>query len=232
MKVFTLITIVALAFAVNAQAFTDGSPKMDLKIGSITIESACNSSDSFKKGGPQTLGGPGAGPGPSNVLIDCYTAPSWATTSPSYFSIEQYSFPVSASYIDHRIVLNNSQGPWPTPISLAYVWQRCGNGKIFPPVPSTIGTNAPWDGYTLFLSLPYGGNCWNISLMIGGFSTGTWDWMALARYDGVTPIPVLPPGDPSNDCHGGDLITFDLYSVSDRVGDGYGANRPWCFQVY
>jgi hypothetical protein len=243
-KLLAFFTVISVVFVVNtAQTTQDNEedwsssapPKMDLQVGYVKL-SACNSSDSFKKSGPQTLSGPGAGPGPSNHARDAFTAPSWDTFSPP--TMELYSFPTTVSYIEHVVVINNYQGPWPTPVTLAYIWQECGNGVMFPPVPATLGTNAPWDGATLGMTLPYADGCWYISVGISGFSTGTWDWAWLARYDGVTPIPVLPQGSPGNDTGGGNYYTFQIYSIDElRAGigggnDGIGADRPWCFRVY
>ncbi len=222
-----LALIVALAFAVSAHAFTDGTPKMDLRVGSVDI-SAVNA---FRTAGSPTLGGPGPGPGGSNVAHDAYTAPSWATTSPSVFSIEQYSFSVTQTYIDHRTCVKNNMGPWPTPVALAYVWQECRHPVLYPPMPAIIGTNAPGDGSTLALTLPYAGN-WYITVGISGFSTGTWDWAWLARYDGRTPIPVIPPRSPGNDTGGGNYYTFALYGPDNTIGNGQAADRPWCFRVH
>jgi hypothetical protein len=233
-----LALIVVLAFAVNAQAFTDGTPaatQMDLRVGTVEI-SAVNA---FRTAGTPTLGGPGAGPGASNVAHDGYTAPSWATTNPSVFSIEQYSFPATASYIDHRTCVKNNAGPWPTAVALGYVWQECGNQVLHQPVPNgnTVGLALPWDNASLVLTLPYAGN-WYITVGIGGMTTGIWDWAWLARYDGVTPIPVVPPGQANNDTGGGNYYTFALYSVDElRAGigglnSGVAADRPWCFEVY
>jgi hypothetical protein len=229
MKVFALIAIITLVFTVSAQAFTDGSPEAEIRIGKVEIRAV----NTFRSTGSATLGGPGAGPGQSNYCMDAFTAPTWATTSPSVFSIEQYEFPPTLSYIPHRTVTVNNAGPWPTPLTLAFVWQICGNGVIFPPFPEkTYGTNAPGDGNTIALTLPEAG-VWYVTSEFEGIGTGTWDWIWLARYDGVTPIPVLPPGSSGNDTGGGSYYTFALYTgPGDGVGTGEGEGRPWCFRVF
>jgi hypothetical protein len=224
MKISMLLAIFTMAFTLNAHAFTDGTPPGELRIGCVEI-SAVNA---FRTDGDPILGGPGT----ANVAIDGYTAPSWATTSPSIFSIEQYSFPTSLSYIDHKTIVRNNAGPWPTPVTLAYIWQICNNGDIFPPRPRTYGTDLLFDdGGTLVITLPYAG-IWYITTGIGGFSTGTWDWMWLARYDGIYPIPVWPLGTPGNDACGGSYYDLKIYTESESVGAGEGAGRPWCFEVY
>jgi hypothetical protein len=241
-KILISIAVISVVFTVNtAQTTQDNEvdwlssapPKMDLRVGYIEIQSACNPSDGFKKSGPQTLSGPGAGPGPSNNTMDGFTAPTWSTG----FNTEQYLF-TSITTIDHYVILNNTAGPWPTPVSLAFVWQICGNGAMFPPIPATLGTNAPWDGVTLALTLPFSDNCWTVNLGISGIATGTWDWIWLARYDGVTPIPVIPYPFPGNDTCGGNYYLNAIYSVYELttgIGGGSpnaaGADRPWCFQV-
>ncbi len=217
-KIFALVAMVALVFAVTAQA------EMSLNVESVDIHLL------KKTGGNNTLGGPGGGPGVSNFCMDAYTAPSWATTSPSVFSIEQYSFSGgSAAAVGYRTISANNAGPFPTPLALAYVWAGCGAGAVFPPVPNTLGTTL--DGSTLALSLPYTG-IWYVSVTITGHSVGTHDWGWLARYDGVTPIPV-PPRAPT------DLGGFEfgpgnqnrLHNLSDAVGNGQGSGRPWCFKI-
>jgi hypothetical protein len=225
MKVLALIA--TLAFVVSAHAFTGEAP-MDLRVGTVDINCA------FRTAGNPTLGGVGPGPGTADVAHDAYTAPTWASDPPSVFSIEQYSFPVSQTYIDHRVcVKNNNQLGGPT--SFGFAWNDCGNGVIHPPRPATLGTNV--DGNTVALTLPNDGN-WYITIGISGFSTGTWDWMWFCRYDGVTPIVVYPPGQIGMDTGGGNYNTFAMYSDDElRAGIGgqtwgVAADRPWCFRVY
>jgi hypothetical protein len=226
MKTFIMLVTFTLVFTFNAQTFTDGTPEMDLRIENIEIRSV----NEFRSEGAPTLGGAFAVPGPYNFNTDAYTAPTWATGTESYFTMEQYSFPTTHSFIDHRIVAINNQGPWPTLFSFAFAWQICHNPRIYPPVPVTVGTNLPWDGATMGVTLPYP-DIWYITAGISGFSTGTWDWIWLGRYDGVTPIPVIPPGVPGNDIVGGSLRTNSLYTSTDDIGDGEGSGRPWCFKV-
>jgi hypothetical protein len=235
-KTFTLIAVMSMVLAVSTawtaqddeETWWSGSPQMDLKVNHVDIEMASNYVSSFKNDGPQNLGGPGAGTGASNFCADAYTAPTWVTGWPS---IEEYSFPTSQTYIDNRVVVVNNAGPWPTPVSLAFVWQACGNVKIFPPIPSTFGTNCPWDGHELALTLPYAGR-WYITVGVSGFLTGTWDWMWFARYDGIAPIPVIPLGTEGNDHHGGSYETRELFTgPGDVVGAGESSGRPWCFEV-
>jgi hypothetical protein len=216
-KIFALVAMVAMVFAVTAQA------EMALNVESVNIHLL------KKTGNNNTLGGPGGGPGTSDFCMDAYTAPTWATTAPSVFSIEQYSFSggVNAT-VDHRTIMaNNAQGGGLT--SLAYAWVECGAGNVYPPVPNLLGTTL--DGSTLALSLPYTG-VWYVTVGISGFSTGTYDWGWMARYDGVTPIPVPP--NPPTDLGGfefGPGATNSLHNLNDQVGDGTGSGRPWCFQV-
>ena len=217
-KILALVAIVALVGAVSAQA------EMSLNVESVDIHLL------KKTGGNDVLGGPGAGPGASNFCMDAYTAPSWATNSPSVFSIEQYSFSGgTATVVDHRTITANNAGPWPTPVSLAYVWAGCGAGVVFPPVPALLGTSM--DGTTLALTLPYTG-IWYVTVGISGFSAGTYDWGWMARYDGATPIPVPPA--PDTDLGGfefGPGTTNALHNLSDSIGDGDGSGRPWCFKM-
>jgi hypothetical protein len=237
-KVFGLLAIVALVFAMNAQAASNNDvwqnyTGMKLNVEHVNIHAAANFSG-MKKNGNATLGGPGNGPGTSNFCADAYTAPTWATTSPSVFSIEQYSFTGgSGATVDHRTVTINNAGPWPTSLALAYVWADCGAGVVFPPVPALLGTNI--DGNTILLSLPYTG-IWYVTVGISGFSAGTYDWGWMANYAGTTPIPVpasIQPSGPS------DLGGFEfgpgannaLHNVTDAIGNGKGSGRPWCFKV-
>jgi len=219
-KIFALVAMVALVFAVTAQA------EMSLNVESVDIHLL------KKTGGSDVLGGPGGGPGTSDFCMDAYTAPSWATNSPSVFSLEQYSFSGgTAAPVGYRtITANNHSGPLgPTPLALAYAWQPCGAGDIYPPVPDLLGTTL--DGVTIALSLPYTG-IWYVTSTITGVSTGTWDWGWMARYDGVTPIPVPPASD--TDMGG---IAFNnasdapLLNSTDSVGNGKGSGRPWCVKV-
>ena len=242
-KVLTFLAIVALVFATSAQAATSNDVNQDytgmrLNIESVDVHPAVDFS-AFKKSGNTTLGGPGPGPGTSNFCMDAYTAPTWATTSPSVFTIEQYNFTGgTAAVVDHRVVVANNQGPWPTPIGLGFAWQACDAKWLYPPLPSTLGLLL--DGNTLALTLPYTG-IWYITVGISGFSPGTYDWAWFADYTGTVPIQVPPPLTiPGNIDQGGDDATLvalqwwggvPLYGVSDQIGDGLGANRPWCFQV-
>ncbi len=234
-KIFALCTIIAMVFAVNAQAaqqsgWGDTYTGMAIDVGHVTVDCASGYVSSFKKGN-DTLGGPGAGPGGANTTSTSYTAPSWATASPSVFSIEQYSFPgaTTATYIDHRTNVNNNAGPWPTPVSEAYLWVNCGAGVVYPPIPSMYGTSL--DGGTLVLTLPYAGN-WYITVGFSGFSAGTYDWGWMTDYTGLTPIPVPPAA--TTDLGGfefGPGVTNILHNANDAIGNGAGSGRPWCFKI-
>jgi len=231
-KIFALCTIIAMVFAVNAQAaqqsgWGDTYTGMAIDAGHVTIDCASNYVSSFKKGN-DTLGGPGAGPGTSNFAADAYTAPSWASGSP--FSLEQYSFTGDTSFvIDHHTLVGDFAGPFPDSVSLAYVWTNCGAGVVYPPVPSLLGTDL--DGGTIALTLPTPG-LWAITLGIFGFSPGTYDWGWMIRYDGLTPIHVPPASD--TDLGGfefGPGVTNLLHNANDQIGNGAGSGRPWCFKM-
>jgi hypothetical protein len=172
--VFFLFLVVNMAQAAQDDWSKDYKNPRDLQITEVTINQASCSVDEFKKSSNSTLGGPGSGPGLSNYLTDAYTAPTWATTLPSSCTIEQYQFyGGSAATIDHRVLVFNNAGPWPTPLSLAFAWQRCGNGVLFPPLPLLLGTTL--DGITLFLTLPFNTACcpWYVTVGISGFSPDT-----------------------------------------------------------
>jgi hypothetical protein len=233
-KIFALCAIVAFAFAMNAQAETSHPwgeyTGKQLNVEHVKIHQAADFSSSFKKNGNNILGGPGAGPGTSNFCMDAYTAPTWASTSPSVFTVEQYSFlPGTATVVDHRTITGNNAGPYPTLLSLAYVWADCNAGTVYPPVPSLLGTSL--DGTTLALSLPSAG-IWYVTVGISGFSSGLYDWGWFARYDGLTPIPVPPA--PTTDLGGfefGPGVFNALHNQADAMGNGKGSGRGWCFQI-
>lgn len=162
-------------------------------------------------------------PQPSNVMITAFTNDPNGPPSPD----EHYSFVGGdQAVVNHVVNLMASAGPFPLPVSLAFVWQSCGNGVIFPPVPDLLGTSI--DGLTLTVTLPNAGS-WYVSVGVDGFDTGDWDWMALARYDGMTPIPVPPAAD--TDGFGGmTAAPWDLFGIN-PPGCCLGWERPWCFSV-
>jgi len=238
-KVFALIAMVALVFAVNAQAASSNDwgtnyTGMQLNVERVNIHLATDYAGSFKQNGNNTLGGPGTGTGPSNFAMDAYTAPTWATTAPSVFSTEDYTFSGgSAATVSHRVIFCNNAGPWPTPLSLGFAWQPCGAGVIFPPMPSLLGTTI--DGGTIALTLPPSGTppggIWYITIGISGFSADEYDWGWLSRTDGVTPLPV-PAGLAVTDMGGiGPGPGYVLMNSADAIGNGKGSGRPWCFDV-
>ena len=121
----------------------------------------------------------------------------------------------------------NYFGYWPTPVTLAFAWQECQNGVIFPPMPSLLGTTL--DGGTIALTLPFDG-IWYITAGISGFETGEWDWGWMARYDNTTPIPVPPASDTDMGGMEGPP-SFNLHNKEEGIGEGRGSGRPWCFEV-
>jgi hypothetical protein len=221
MKVFALIAVVALAFTTNALASTDGTSDKKHMAGGVDIRVV----NQWRSTGNPTLAGHGLGS--FNYCMDGSTAPTWAT----FTWLEQYSFPSSETYINHRVVFAANTGPFPMQISLAFAWQECGNGVIFPPLPKTYGTNAPGDGMSLMVTAPYQGQyVVTVPIPKDMFDEDTsYDWIWLARFDGITPIPVLPPGTPGNDTGGGDYYTFSMYGS--LPWNAVGGNRPWCFRV-
>jgi len=131
----------------------------------------------------------------------------------------------SGAVIDHVLHLTNSESP--LTLSFAFAWQPCGNGVIFPPLPDLLGTTL--DGQEMSITLPTTGD-WYVAVGVRGFEPGDWDWMALVRYDGVTPIPV-PPDEAVTDAKGGmPVAPWCLFGISPS-GEGLTWERPWCFQV-
>jgi len=230
-KITALIAIAVFVSAVNAQAASSDDTWENytgqvLNVEHVSIHAATNFADNFKKG-DNTLGGPGPGPGAANFAMDGFTQPS-GVSSPTLFTLEQYAFSGGTSVIiDHQTVISNNAGPYPTQVSLAFAWQACGNGSIFPPLPDLLGTTM--DGVTLSTTLSTGG-IWYVAVGISGLTPGTYDWGWMARYDGLTPIPVPPA--PDTDLAGfAGVGDFGLHNTTDDIGDGSGSGRPWCFEI-
>jgi len=162
-------------------------------------------------------------PQPSNSLMTAFTNDPNGPPPP----VEHYSFTGGAqATVNHVVGVAANAGPFPLPVSLALVWQSCGNGVIFPPLPAILGTSL--DGMTLAVTLPASGS-WYITAGVSGFSSGDYDWMALARYDGMTPIPVPPA--PDTDGFGGMTAPpWDLFGIN-PPGCCLSWERPWCFSV-
>jgi len=213
----------------------DSDESRGIQLTHVRIHCATGDIDRLRRNGNNTLGGPGAHPGggASNFAMDAYTAPTWATSFPSVFTWENYSFEGgSAAQVDHRVIITNNAGPWPTPVSLAFIWQECGNGTLFPPYPRLYGTSI--DGGVITLPL-FDQGIWYITLGFSGFTPGDYDWVALVNFDGISPIPV-PDIPPNTDAIGSDIWNPRVYgaglqNLSDEVGDGLGSGRPWCFKV-
>lgn len=211
-KLFALIAIATMVFAVSGQAFT-GQNSSNLQVTKVTVTPRVQSADNLKKDTPE----PNAAA--YDFLMDGYTAPTWASSISSVFSIEEYSFTGgSLATVDHRVVYNNNLTPAPT-IAIMFAYQPCGSGAIFPPVPGLVGACPAG----ISLSLPSGG-IWYITVGVSGFTAGTsWDWVWQATQ-GVSCISI-PAGALAADTFGGDTAGFRL------DGGSNSGSRPWCFAV-
>jgi hypothetical protein len=214
-KIFALCAIVTMVFAVGASAFV-GENSADLQVKHVKVTPAVQFANSLKKDVPD----------PNAVALDfpmdAYTAPTWATSSPSVFSIEEYTFAGgSLATVDHRTIFNNNATPV-VRLAMLFAWQPCGSAVIFPPAPAMVGACPAG----MFLTLPSGG-IWYITVGISGFTAGTsWDWVWVTDTSGATCISI-PGGALSGDVHGGDNNSgsFALY------GGGDAGSRPLCFTV-
>jgi len=215
-KLFSLIAIATMVFAVNGQAFVDGGGNSpNLQVTKVTVTNAVSFADNLKKDTPQPMAAA------VDFLMDGYTAPAWATGVPSVFSIEEYSFTGgSLATVGHRVIYNNNLTPAPT-IAILFAWQPCGSTAIYPPMPGMAGACPAG----IALSLPSGG-IWYITVGVSGFTAGTsWDWVWQASQ-GVSCISV-PGGALGADTFGGE-VAFPTLRMDDGSDSG---SRPWCFSV-
>jgi hypothetical protein len=225
--IISLVSIVALVFvALETQAFDSDTGEvwwdnyvspMDLSVTYVEIQSVRRSTDSFDEevgnGNSRHQADPGT------LMEDAYTSES---------GLEEYHFfGGSSKSVDHTVVFCDGTGDYPKTAGFGFAWQECGNGIIFPPLPTLMGTIL--DGNELSVSVPFSG-CFIVTFGIDGFDVGSWDYLVLADYDASGPVNPLAP---TTDTFGGSKNTMALYdSATDGIGEGPSSARGWCFEVH
>jgi hypothetical protein len=191
---------------------------MKLQVTYVKVKEVTKTVENLKKGDRNTRGGP---PNQFEMIHDVYTSVEDGLYEETYW--------LSASdTIDHVIMIEADTLSLPFEgWNLAFAWQRCGNGRIFPPVPNLMGTI--FDGTDIWIEKPAKNGIYEITVGIAGFDEGTWDYVVMVDHHGRGPIN---PNDPSTDTFGGSRVTFALYdSPADVIGEGPSCARPWCFEV-